>query len=78
MQVNVHEAKTQLSKLLERVEGGEDIVIARAGKPVARLVPFRLGSGARSPGALRGRIVIHDSFYEDDEELIASFYGEAE
>jgi prevent-host-death family protein len=39
--VNVYEAKTQLSRLLERVEGGEEVVIARAGKPVAKLVPLR-------------------------------------
>ena len=48
MTVNVHEAKTQLSKLLERVERGEEVVICRAGEPVARLVP------ARSPGRVLG------------------------
>ena len=58
--VNVHEAKTQLSRLLESVEAGEDIVIARAGKPVARLV--RVPEGARVPGRLKGRIRIADDF----------------
>jgi prevent-host-death family protein len=50
MQVNVYEAKTQLSRLLERVERGEEIVIARAGRPVARLVAFAPTSGRRAGG----------------------------
>ena len=49
-QVNVHEAKTQLSKLLARVAAGEEIVIARAGKPVARLVPVEHERPRRVPG----------------------------
>lgn len=52
--VNVYEAKTQLSRLLERVEAGEEIVIARAGKPVARLVPVA-GRPVREPGRWAGR-----------------------
>ncbi len=75
MQVNVHEAKTQLSKLLQRVENGEEVVIARAGKPIARMVAHSPDVGTRKPGYWRGRVAIHDSFYEDDEELIASFDG---
>ena len=62
--VNVHEAKTHLSRLLERVESGEEIVIARAGKPIARLVPL----GPPTPRALfgrdRGKIWISDDFDE--------------
>lgn len=58
--VNVHEAKTQLSRLLEGVEAGEDIVIARAGTPVARLV--RVRAGERRPGRLKGRIRMSDDF----------------
>ncbi|MBM4320069.1 MAG: type II toxin-antitoxin system Phd/YefM family antitoxin [Deltaproteobacteria bacterium] len=54
-QVNIHEAKTHLSRLLERVEQGEEIVIARAGMPVARLVPL-LGARPRTPGTRRGRM----------------------
>ncbi|MDP5183343.1 type II toxin-antitoxin system prevent-host-death family antitoxin [Blastococcus sp. BMG 814] len=53
--VNVHEAKTHLSRLLEAVEAGEDVVIARAGKPVARLVPALRRTERRTPGAWRGR-----------------------
>lgn len=73
--VNVHEAKTHLSKLLERVEHGEEIVIARAGRPVARLVPIH--SERRLPGRLKGMIRVADSFDEPlPEELAAAFRGE--
>lgn len=58
--VNVHQAKTELSKLLERAEAGEDVVIARAGTPVARLVLVE--AGERRPGRLRGRIRLADDF----------------
>lgn len=54
--VNIHEAKTHLSRLVERVEGGEEVVIARAGRPVARLVPLDRRTRPRVLGALRGRI----------------------
>jgi prevent-host-death family protein len=60
--VNVHEAKTHLSRLLARVEAGEHIVIARAGRPVAELVPATSIRPRRKPGMDRGRIVIHDNF----------------
>jgi prevent-host-death family protein len=59
--VNVHDAKTHLSRLLARVETGEEFVIARGGKPVARLVPLEVKS-ARKPGDLRGKIAIADDF----------------
>ena len=55
LEVNVHEAKTHLSRLLVRVEGGEEIVIARAGRPVARLVPARCVGGRRQRGRFVGR-----------------------
>lgn len=59
---NVHEAKTHLSRLLERVEAGERIVIARAGKPVAILTPAEERPPDRVPGLDKGLIVIHDDF----------------
>ncbi len=59
--VNVHEAKTHLSRLLERVAGGEEVVIAKAGKPVARLVPFRV-PGRRTLGLDKGRVQIPKDF----------------
>ncbi len=62
--VNVYEAKTQLSRLLARVERGERIVIARAGKPIAALEPIRDRPPVRTPGRDRGRIVIHEDFDE--------------
>ena len=69
--VNVHEAKTQLSKLLARVEAGEDVVIARRGEPVARLVACR-PAGKRQPDVLKGKVVVPDSFFEalPEEELV--------
>ena len=58
--MNVHQAKTQLSRLLEAVEAGEDVVIARAGKPVARLVP--VVPDERVPGRLKGRLTLSEDF----------------
>ena len=76
--VNVHEAKTHLSKLLQRVEAGEEIVIARAGKPAAKLVPFVQCRGPRVGGQWRGKIWIADDFDDLPPELEAAFYGEDE
>lgn len=61
-QVNTHEAKTQLSKLLVRVQAGEEIVIAKAGVPVARLVPVAAAVGRRIPGTARGSVTLHKGF----------------
>jgi prevent-host-death family protein len=60
--VNVHEAKTHLSRLLARVESGEEIIIARAGKPVARLVEIKERTARRTPGMDKGRVIIHPDF----------------
>lgn len=70
--VNVHEAKTHLSRLLVQVEAGEEVIIARNGKPVARLVPYTRRGRPRF-GSWKGRITVDDSFYEPlpDEELDA-------
>ena len=62
--VNVHEAKTHLSRLLERVEHGEEVVIARAGKPIARLVPIEPAQGKRPIGLYKGQIWMSDDFDE--------------
>jgi prevent-host-death family protein len=69
-QVNVYEAKSQFSKLLEQVEGGDEIVIARNGKPVARLVPLQRSAAPRELGSMRGKIWMAPDFDEPDEELI--------
>lgn len=72
-QVNVHEAKTHLSRLLADVEGGEEVVIARAGKPVARLVADHRPREPRKPGFLKGKIWVSDDFDEPDEEIERAF-----
>lgn len=59
---NIHEAKTHLSKLLERAAQGEDVIIARAGVPVARLVPVARVSEDRPLGTEKGRMVVADDF----------------
>ncbi len=61
--VNVHQAKTQLSRLLAQVETGEEVVIARRGEPVARLVRCK-HPGKRQPDVLKGQIVVPDSFLD--------------
>lgn len=74
--VNVHEAKTQLSRLLARVEAGEEVVIARRGRPVARLVRHK-PQGRRRPDLLKGKIVIPDSFFDPlPEDELKSWEGE--
>ncbi len=60
--VNIHEAKTHLSRLLDEVSRGEEITIAKAGKPIARLVPVTTSRPTRTPGFLRGKIRISDDF----------------
>lgn len=62
--INIHEAKTHLSRLVERVEAGEEITLARAGRPVARLVPYRTRREPRRPGAWKGRVSIGPEFDE--------------
>lgn len=60
--VDIHEAKTHLSRLLDRVSQGEEIIIARAGKPTARLVPVRQQPERRVPGSARGQLVVGEDF----------------
>jgi prevent-host-death family protein len=68
--VNVHQAKTHLSQLLQQVEQGEEVVIARAGVPVARLVAWRApAQPVAAPGAMRGRIELADDFDAPLDEL---------
>lgn len=71
--VGMHEAKTQLSRLVERAEGGEEIVITRRGEPAARLVPVRRGDGFASlAGAWQGRVRIAEDFDELPADLAES------
>lgn len=67
--VGIHEAKTNLSKLLKRVEAGEEIVVARAGEPVAKIVAYTAPKSPRKPGLLEGQIKILPGFDEIPEEF---------
>jgi prevent-host-death family protein len=74
---NVHDAKTNLSRLLERVAKGEEVIIAKSGRPVAKLV--RVAVEPRMPGRLKGRIRLGPDFDEPlPEEVLAAFRGERE
>ena len=76
--VNVHEAKTHLSRILDRVSAGEEIVIAKAGKPVARLVPVAATAIARVPGTYAGKIRIADDFQAPlPDDALDGFEGES-
>ena len=76
VQVNVHEAKTHFSRLLDRVSGGEEVVIARAGEPVARLVPIEKKRKARVTGSAWGEIEIAADFDAPlPEEVLRDFEG---
>ncbi|MGO9519371.1 MAG: type II toxin-antitoxin system Phd/YefM family antitoxin [Candidatus Korobacteraceae bacterium] len=73
MEVNVHEANTHFSKLLAQVESGEEVIIARSGKPVARLVPFNLSS-SREWGFAKGEFVVPDDFDDPMPDFEEDFY----
>lgn len=62
VQVNIHEAKTHFSKLLARVKAGEEIIIAKAGQPIARLVPVAQRPAQRVPGSAQGRVSLAPDF----------------
>jgi prevent-host-death family protein len=77
MEVNIHEAKTHLSRLLQRVANGEEVTIARAGVPVARLVPVApVKKKIRPLGMDRGRVWVADDFDAPlPDDLLKAFYG---
>ena len=72
--VNIHQAKTNLSKLIEKTLNGEDIIIAKAGKPVAKLVAYKEKIKPRKPGLWKGKIWISDDFNDEDPEINKLFY----
>lgn len=79
MEVNVHEAKTNFSKLLQRVALGEEITIAKAGVPVAKLVPVQPGQGKRPLGLFKGEIWMAGDFDAPlPPDILAGFLGEDE
>jgi prevent-host-death family protein len=76
MEVNIHQAKTHFSRLLRRVANGEDVTIARAGVPVARLVPVVQKQNVRPLGFARGEVWVADDFDAPlPDELLKQFYG---
>jgi prevent-host-death family protein len=76
--VNIHQAKTQFSRLVDLAAGGEEIIIAKAGKPVARLVPYVIKGAVRRPGTMRGKIRIKKNFDAPlPKELLDSFEGKS-
>lgn len=79
MEFNIHEAKTNFSKLLQRVALGEEVIIAKAGVPVAKLVPVRATQGKRPLGFLKGEIRMADDFNGPlPPDILAGFLGEDE
>jgi len=76
MEVNIHEAKTHLSRLLQRVAGGEEVIIARAGVPVAKLIAVGTKSRTRPLGFARGEVWVADDFDAPlPDDLLREFYG---
>jgi len=76
--VNVHEAKTHLSRLIAEVEAGEEIIISRSGKPVARLLPFAARPPKREMGFDRGLVEIPEDFDAPMPDFEADFYGDGD
>jgi len=74
--VNMHEAKSQLSSLVEKALAGEEVIIGKAGKPLVKLIPIIKNESPRVPGRFKGQIRIADDFDAVDEALISSFEGE--
>ena len=78
--VTIHQAKTQLSKLIAKVEAGEEVVILRGKRPIARLLPIVQTQGKRLPGRLKGKIGLPNSFFFDPlpEAELRAWEGEYE
>jgi len=75
---NISEDKAQLSALIEKVLAGEEVIIGKAGKPVARLIRYERNKQARQPGALQGKITIADDFDALPEDIATAFGMEGE
>jgi prevent-host-death family protein len=78
MMTNMHQAKSQLPRLIERAIAGEEVIISKAGKPIARLIPYVKKQQPRRLGLLKGKIRIARDFDELPEDLAAAFRGETE
>lgn len=75
--VNIYEAKTHLSELLRSVQKGEEVLIGKAGKPLAKLVPYKKLQNPRQPGLWQGKVKIADDFDELPPELYDAFTGKS-
>lgn len=72
--INIHDAKTHFSKILIRVNRGEEVIIAKAGKPVAKIIPIKEGGSDRVPGSAKGMLTISDEFFKAlPDSVIESF-----
>ncbi len=71
--VNTHEAKSRLSELIREAEAGVEVIVARNGQPVARIVPWNGSPSVRIPGAWAGQVTYDDDFVGSDDELMAAF-----
>ncbi|HSW96675.1 MAG TPA: type II toxin-antitoxin system Phd/YefM family antitoxin [Candidatus Saccharimonadales bacterium] len=74
--MNIHQAKTNLSQLIEKALQGEDVIIAKAGKPIVKLVAYKAKLKPRKPGLLKGKISIPDNFTDEDPDINKLFFGE--
>lgn len=76
MQVStIHKAKTHLSNLIKKVEGGEDVIICKAGRPIVRLIKYQKLLTPRMPGICKGEVEISNDFDELPPELLSKFYS---
>ena len=74
--INIHEAKTHLSKIVDDVAAGAEVIIAKAGKPMARLIPLETGLQPKKLGILKGQVKVPDDFNAPlDDEVLADFEG---
>lgn len=72
--INIHQAKTQLSKLIEKVKNGEEVIISKAGTPVAKIITYRPLTKKRTLGLLKGKIKIAKDFDALPDDIIDAFY----
>lgn len=75
--INMHDAKSRLSSLVDKALAGEEVIIGKAGKPLVKLTPLAKDESPRTPGRYKGRIRIADDFDATDEELVSLFEGES-
>lgn len=72
---NIHEAKTNLSQLIKASLSGKNVIIAKSGKPVVKLIPYTSTKTFRKPGILKGKIQVPDDFNNESSEINEMFYG---